>query len=78
MVNMVPFNTFIQFLMSPVVCCNSLSKLISSGQSVTIDEIGEFKSVPLFQNGVNHHNNIALAKAAKCNIISFKASREIN
>jgi len=63
--------------MGPVVCCNSLSKLISSRQSVTIDEIGEFKSMPLFQNGLNHHNNIALAKAAKCNIISFKASEKL-
>jgi hypothetical protein len=28
----------------------------------------------LFPNGLNHHNNIALAKAAKRNIVSFKAS----
>ncbi|MBY0534014.1 MAG: hypothetical protein K2P31_03505 [Rickettsiaceae bacterium] len=54
-----------------------MSKLISSGQSVTIDEISEFKSMHLFQNGLNHHNNIALAKAAKCNIISFKASEKL-
>lgn len=52
----------------------SLQELISCGQSVTIDEIGEFKSVPLFPQGLNHHNNIALAKAAKRNIVSFKAS----
>jgi len=52
----------------------SLQELISSGQSVTIDEIGEFKSVPLFPKGLNHHNNIALAKVAKRNILSFKAS----
>ena len=39
----------------------------------TIDEIGEFKSIPLFPNGLNHYNNIALAKAAKRNIVSFKA-----
>ena len=36
----------------------SLQELISCGQSVTIDEIGEFKSIPLFPNGLNHHNNI--------------------
>jgi len=52
----------------------SLQELVASGQSVTIDEIGEFKSVPLFPQGLNHHNNIALAKAAKRNIVSFKAS----
>jgi len=51
----------------------TLQELVSSGQS-TIDEIGEFKSVPLFPNGLNHHNNIALAKAAKRNIVSFKPS----
>ncbi len=55
----------------------SLQELISSGQSVTIDEIGEFKSVPLFPNGLAHHNNIALAKAAKRNIVSFKASENL-
>ncbi len=27
--------------------------------------------------GLNPHNNIALAKAAKCNIISFKASEKL-
>jgi len=52
----------------------SLQELVASGQNVTIDEIGEFKSVPLFPQGLNHHNNIALAKAAKRNIVSFKAS----
>ena len=52
----------------------TLQELVAAGQSVTIDEIGEFKSVPLFPNGLNHHNNIALAKVAKCNIVSFKAS----
>ena len=52
----------------------TLQELVASGQSVTIDEIGEFKSVPLFPNGLNHHNNIALAKVAKRNIVSFKAS----
>ena len=52
----------------------TLQELVASGQSVTIDEIGEFKSVPLFPNGLNHHNNIALAKVAKRNIVSFKPS----
>ncbi len=52
----------------------SFQELVSSGQSVTIDEIGEIKSAPLFPNGLNHHNNIALAKVAKRNIVSFKTS----
>ena len=55
----------------------TLQELVASGQSVTIDEIGEFKSVPLFPNGLNHHNNIALAKVAKRNIVSFKASERL-
>ena len=55
----------------------TLQELVASGQSVTIDEIGEFKSVPLFPNGLNHHNNIALAKIAKRNIVSFKASENL-
>ena len=55
----------------------SLQELVAAGQSVTIDEIGEFKSVPLFPNGLNHHNNIALAKVAKRNIVSFKASEKL-
>ena len=55
----------------------TLQELVASGQSVTIDEIGEFKSVPLVPNGLNHHNNIALAKVAKRNIVSFKASENL-
>ena len=55
----------------------TLQELMSCGQSVTIDEIGEFKSVPLFPNGLNHHNNIALAKVAKRNIVSFKPSENL-
>lgn len=55
----------------------SLQELISCGQSVTIDEIGEFKSVPLFPNGLNHNNNIDLAKVAKHNIVSFKATKQL-
>ena len=55
----------------------TLQELVASGQSVTIDEIGEFKSVPLFPNGLNHHNNIALAKVAKRNLVSFKASENL-
>jgi nucleoid DNA-binding protein len=55
----------------------SLQELVAAGQSVTIDEIGEFRSVPLFPNGLNHQNNLALARAAKRNIVSFKASENL-
>jgi nucleoid DNA-binding protein len=54
----------------------SLQELVAAGQSVTIDEIGEFKSVPLFPNGFNHQNNIALFKASKRHMLNFKASDE--
>ena len=52
-----------------------LQDLILAGQSVNIDEIGEFKAAPLFPNGINHRNNMALARVACKNVISFKASR---
>ena len=51
-----------------------LSELLDAGQSVEIDGIGEFEKVPLFPNGLNHQNNIALARVAQKKIISFKAS----
>lgn len=56
---------------------NSLQDLLSAGYSVNIDEIGEFKTAPLFPNGLNHRNNIALAKAAKRNIVSFVPSTKL-
>lgn len=52
----------------------SLQELIASGQSVKIDQIGEFKPLALFPQGLDHHNNIALAKASKRNIIQFEPS----
>ena len=52
----------------------SLQELIASVQSVKIDQIGEFKSLALFPQGLSHHNNIALDKASKRNIIQFKPS----
>ena len=52
-----------------------LQELVAAGQSVNIDEIGEFKTTPMFPNGLNHQNNIALAKVSKLNIVSFKASK---
>ena len=54
---------------------DTLQELVAAGQSVNIDEIGEFKSTPLFPEGIKHKNNITLAKLAKRNMVSFKASK---
>lgn len=54
-----------------------LSELLDAGQSVDIDGVGKFEKVPLFPNGLNHRNNIALARAAKKNMVSFKASEDL-
>jgi hypothetical protein len=51
-----------------------LSELLEAGQSVEIDGVGKFKKVPLFPNGLNHNNNIALARLAKKSILQFQAS----
>ena len=56
---------------------DSLSDLMQAGQSVEIDGIGEFSSTPLFPNGLNQHNNIALAKLGKRNMVTFKASKQL-
>jgi len=52
-----------------------LQELICSGTNVNIDEIGEFKSIPLFPEGINHQNKLALAKLAKRSTVSFKPSK---
>ena len=54
-----------------------LSELLDAGQSVEIDGIGKFEKIPLFPNGLNHRNNIALARVAKKKMISFKASEDL-
>ena len=51
-----------------------LSELLEAGQSVEIDGVGKFEKVPLFPNGLNHNNNIALARLAKKSILQFQAS----
>jgi nucleoid DNA-binding protein len=55
---------------------DTLQELIAAGQSVNIDEIGEFKTIPMFPNGLNH-NNIALTKLSKRHMFSFKASQQL-
>ena len=51
--------------------------LVSAEYTVNIDDISEFKSVPLFPKGLNDQDNMALAKAAKRNIVSFKPSNRL-
>ena len=53
---------------------NCLSELLEAGQSVEIDGVGKFEKLPLFPDGLNHRNNIALARVAKNKMVSFKAS----
>ena len=54
-----------------------LSELLEAGQSVEIDGAGRFEKLPLFPEGLNHRNNIALARLAKKKMVSFKASEDL-
>ena len=54
-----------------------LSELLNAGQSVEIDGVGTFEKLPLFPDGLNHRNNIALARLAKKKMVSFKASKSL-
>jgi nucleoid DNA-binding protein len=56
------------------IFASSLHELVIAGQSVTIDEIGEFKTTPLFPNGLNHMGKSALAKLMQQNTVTFKPS----
>lgn len=53
---------------------DSLQELICAGTNVNIDEIGEFRSIPLFPHGINHQNKLALAKLTRRSVVSFKPS----
>jgi nucleoid DNA-binding protein len=54
-----------------------LYELLNAGQSVEIDGVGKFEKVPLFPDGLNHQNKIALARLAKKKMVSFKASEDL-
>ena len=54
-----------------------LSELLNAGQSVEIDGVGTFEKLPIFPDGLNHKNNIALARVAKKKMVSFKASKSL-
>ena len=56
---------------------DTLHELVIAGKSITIDEIGEFKTIPLFPNGINHQGNVALASCAKRNMVSFTPSEQL-
>ena len=59
------------------IFADSLAALVATGQSVEIDGIGEFATIPLFPNGINHQNKIALARIAKKHMLCFKASENL-
>ena len=54
-----------------------LAELLDAGRSVEIDGIGKFEKIPLFPNGLNHQNKIALARVAKKKMICFQASNNL-
>ena len=56
--------------------CSCLQELIGAGQVVEIQGVGTFEGVPIFPNGFNHQNNIALFKASKRHMLNFKARDE--
>lgn len=53
---------------------DTLQELLAAGINVDIDGMGKFETIPLFPNGINHRNNIALARASKRKIVSFVAN----
>jgi hypothetical protein len=57
---------------------DTLQELVAAGQEVNIDEIGVFSKLPLFPNGLNHQNKIALARLSKQCMIQFIPSRQFN
>lgn len=54
-----------------------LSELLQAGQSVEIDGVGTFEKIPLFPQGLNHQNKIALARLAKKSMLHFQASNRL-
>lgn len=59
------------------IFASSLHELVVAGQSVTIDEIGEFKTTPLFPNAKSHSGNPALEKILRTNSVSFTPSLQL-
>lgn len=59
------------------IFASSLHELVIAGQSVTIDEIGEFKTTPMFPNATSHKGNAALEKILRTNSVSFTPSIQL-
>ena len=57
------------------IFADSLHDLIVAGYSIKLDEIGEFKTTPLFPNGLNAVKNNALDRLAHKNMVSFTPSK---
>ena len=55
-----------------------LFELLQSGQSVEIENVGKFEQLPLFPNGINHQNKIALARLAKKKMLYFKPDNALS
>ena len=52
-----------------------LSELLQVSQSVEIEGIGKFEKLPLFPNGINHQNKIALARLVNKQMLYFKPDK---
>ena len=58
---------------------NSLQEVIVTGESITIDEIGEFQTKPLFSKelSIKHFNKIKLAEIFESKTITFTTFDEL-
>ena len=54
-----------------------LQELLQSGNPVEIEGIGKFQKLPLFPDGINHQNKIALARISKKSMLHFEASNAL-
>ena len=57
--------------------CSCLQELLQAGKFVEIDGLGKFEKLPLFPDGLNHRNNINIARIAKKNIVYFQPSENL-
>ena len=54
-----------------------LQELLQAGKSVEIEGVGTFEKLPLFSHGLNHRNNINLARIVKKNMLCFQPSENL-
>ena len=55
----------------------TLQDVITSGQDVNIDEIGEFKTTPLLSHLKGNIENTVLVNLARRKIVTFTASKNL-